>query len=79
MWPHFCVVSISLGIEGLINVLTPYLERGPRWPKEYCFHLFLALMHGHFMMSILSVLHTPDLDVSSILRVFLCRDYVDVS
>lgn len=72
-------MSISVGVEGLINVLTPYIERGPRWPKEYRFHLFLSLFHGHLMVSILSALSKPSLDVGSILRVFLCLDRVEVS
>lgn len=79
LWPHFCVVSIALGVEGLINVLTPYFERGPRWPKEYCYHLVSALLHSHFMTSVLSVLYKPGLSVGSIVRVFLCRDRIEVS
>lgn len=72
-------MSIALGAEGLINVLTPYLERDPRWPKEYCYNLIAALLHSHFMTSVLSVLYKPDLSVGSIVGVFLCRDRIEVS
>lgn len=78
MWPHFCVVAIMTGLEGLINVFSPYLVRDTTWPGQYTLELVLAFVHTHVMVAVFSAAAQPACSLVLVLRVLFCQERVQV-